>query len=331
MKKIVTFKLHKRQHNLREWKIFHSLEIIELKLFNQLVILNTSDLNLVISTLLALSIYYIRSTCLKWFKIPKNEMISLRNNLLKYGSFYYDQAIKLLRISLENPQFNVELSIIVSELLNKMSIYEFKNLNNSAIFKQGVISIFSRLIKYNILSKDVTIFLGFLDFASKTIHFPRYNYRVLYELRQMVYLVSPFVNQENIYHLNHLRSYIENVIDLFHNNSKFGDVIMYELLRNWLINLPSKIQVMHHINDPIDLIILRLYNTSSLILNNLFPFVNYSFLTNFQGNFKLYHNPDYSVRQVHWHNEILKIIDNYCIRVSTFFFETDEFVGDIYR
>lgn len=327
MKNTVSFKRLKRHHNLREWKIFHSLEIIELKLFNHLVILNPSDLKLITSTLLALSIYYIRSTCLKWFKMPKSHIVKLRHNLLKYGSLYYDQAIKLLRISLANPQFNVELSIIVSELLNKMSIYEFKTFNNSAIFKQGVISIFSRLIKYKILSKDVTIFLGFLDFASKTIHFPRYHHHILYELRQMVGLLTPFVTNDNILHLNHLRNYIQNVIDLFQNNSTFGDVIMYELLRNWLVNLPSGIQVMDHITTPIDLIILRLYHTTSVILNNLFPFVNYLFLTNFQGNFKLYHNPDYSVKQVLWNNEILKIIDNYCIRVSSFFLKRLNLLG----
>lgn len=321
----VTFKVIKKiknDHKLRSrW---NSLELIEIQLFKEfLSIKDVLERNLIVNSLLALSIFYIRSNSVKWFSITKDQKLKLRESLFVYGETYYNESIRLLRLLISKKNFNIELAIVLSDLLSKVSIYEFKTLNNCVIFSKGVVSIFSKLFDCDKLSPEIRYILNFLNYSSKTIYFPVYRYHMLYEFRDMLNLLTPFIqntSDSNKFLFNHLEKYLQILINSFEAENNNTNTI-YQLLRNWLINLPSNIQLVDYLKDPIEIIILKLYKTLAKMLDNLFPFVNYLFLTNFLGVIQLFNEPVYQIKKHPWEYPELIQLDNYCTRVTTFFFK----------
>lgn len=346
-----TFTVNKATIDDKPWSKSNSLKLLEIKLFNKL--LNRTELierNLIINSLMTLSIYTIRANAIKWFNLDKPQKLMLRQKLIKQGQVYYDYSLQYLQLILSSLSdtsrsktklnFNVELSVLVSELLNKVSIYEFNNLNNSMIFSKGLVSIFEELLlnvcdqnlgNSDTLSYDVKMMLMFLNFASKSTSFPKYTHDLLYEYQDMVGELEVYLNQINMkdsslkFSFNHLKKYTADLIRLFETNEPEAiheDInILYRMLRKWLCNLPTAVSLIDYLDNPIEFIIMKLYNTLGNILNNIFPQVNLIFLSNFKGHFQLFLDPNYAVRKFPWqgHETTLIKIDYYCNRATTFF------------
>lgn len=330
-----SFKPLSKRHNFKN----NVLEVIEVRLFKSFF--RKKELverDLIITSLITLSIYYMRASAVKKFDLNRSEKILLRERFLKYGQLYYNKSLRHLRHLISKDNFNVELAVVVSELLNKVSIFEFRNLNNSLIFSKGLISIFeSVLIKssesnpFDNKSNSIEMvnIMSFFNFASLSSHFPNYKYNLLYEFREHLTVFEanfrPRFSEKVIFYFNHLKNYTLELISHFENR-KIDEIyrdynLIYKLLRSWLINYPPMIQIIDWAKDPIEFVVLRLFQAMALSLNNLFPSVNGIFLTNFEGHLRLFDWTKVLIAPPEFlkENNIFIDMNNYCDRVIMFF------------
>ena len=135
-------------------KYARSMDLMEKQLLNRLNFRTfNSDSILVINAVLALTAYYMRSNCLKAFSnFGSNDPQQIqnyqqfRNFLIKISAKYYGIAIHKLRTMLSRKDYNVTIAIIVLSFMNKISIYEDADLNQSVTFSKGVIGIFNDIL-----------------------------------------------------------------------------------------------------------------------------------------------------------------------------------------
>ncbi|KAK6464416.1 hypothetical protein DFJ63DRAFT_333985 [Scheffersomyces coipomensis] len=321
--------------------------------------------SLIINTILALITYYLRANCIKNFSIfqphQTNDIMQFRNELFNLASKYYGLAINKLRklLTLKNHHYyyythNITIGLICSSLLNKTSIYQYSNLNHSITFSKGFISIFNDLLSSNDdnaeqnmaidNNNNLTWIVNFLIFASKTIYFPPYNPKLLLEFKQVLDKFKQILTQNMlsshgvipleswtliIFNFNHLYNYLNQLLQILATTPSTTDIspiILYKLLRHWLIILPSKIFIVENLINQFEICLMYLFKTLTHILDNIFPQVNFFFLQNFSGNgIKLWYEPfHYNIDLVNFiHNKSnnhfeLNEINKYCIRIITF-------------
>ena len=317
-------------------KYARSMDLMEKQLLNRLNFRTfNSDSILVINAVLALTAYYMRSNCLKAFSnFGSNDPQQIqnyqqfRNFLIKISAKYYGIAIHKLRTMLSRKDYNVTIAIIVLSFMNKISIYEDADLNQSVTFSKGVIGIFNDILSnfkqsnarflrlFNISNEssytsanDVSWIINFLVFASKSIFFPTYDPTILLEYNQTLIEYRDILHELNrqgiqpsqhvIFNFNHLFSYTQQLL-LFiqsHNTNNINQypILLYKLLRHWLIILPSKVHVLEYLSDPLEKTLMYLFRTLTKILDNLFPSVIFYFLHTFSGGLSLWYEPNYEL------------------------------------
>lgn len=299
---------------------------------------------LIINSLLSLSIFLIRSNLVKSFNLKTQEKNHLRHTLVKFGDDYYHRSITLLRRLIATSNGNSDLTLIISHLLNKVSILEFKSLENSLVFNNGLIGIIQNLVcsqkikRIDEYSADLQVILKFIVFGGKAVQFPSYNYNVLYEIQgylsqfehEFKTEMLDFPNNNLIFHFNHLKCYVDSLISQFECEVTIDHNVSYYNLRSWLVNLPNKVAIIETVKDPIEYMILTFYRTMCTVLNNLFPQTAGMFLIGFHGNLEVFVQPDYSVKYKTFKKLNLDEFEisqaykmqelwNYFIRLKTFF------------
>ncbi|KAK6456412.1 uncharacterized protein RJT20DRAFT_128305 [Scheffersomyces xylosifermentans] len=105
-------------------------------------------------------------------------------------------------------------------------------------------------------------------------------------------------------------------------------IILYKLLRQWLIILPSKMHILTYLSDPIERTLMHLFRALTKILDHIFPAVMFYFLQSFSGGLSIWfdntsdykdHYSDMTEAQQNPLFQELRIIEVYCIRVASFF------------
>ncbi|WEJ93825.1 hypothetical protein PSN45_001301 [Yamadazyma tenuis] len=263
--------------------------------------------------------------------MSKPDKLALRRRLYKLGHFYYNQAIQQLREVLAHTRFNVELAIVVSDFLNRVSILEFKNLHNSVVFSQGLTSIFQHSVVAEArhrpsksISPELNRIFALIIFATASRQYPSYPHTLLYEFQEQiwefeVHYAHLFTSISRFY-VNHLKHYTQMLIGLFESTPaaqiQADYHLVFKVLRQWLINLPSRVQLIDFIEDPVEYVGLRLYQTLAMILNNIFPTVSGWFLTDFRGSLVMFNTPDYHYKTPTRLSQfpVLQDLNTYCVR-----------------
>lgn len=319
-------------------KEMNSLQVIEMR-YCKMFLSNHQEVierDLIINVILSIGAFYLGNNAIDEFSVNQDGKSHLKTILAKRGHTYYTTSISLLRSIISKHKFSVELSIIVSLLLHKISIYEFEDINNSIIFSRGLFDILDSLVIKDFQHdkpKDINVVINFLSFASKSLYFPCYTYKVLYEYRSMLYQFASFIQYPTGMKVkfNNLNMFINDLITLCQDNiSEDGymgnsglinrdPLVVYRLLRRWLSILPPAVSILNDVTDEIEAVLLKFYNLLSLMMNNIFPALNFFFLSSFTGRLVYFRDAVYKHEPKTYHRTELTPFDTYCHRLSTFF------------
>jgi hypothetical protein len=334
-----------------------SMEDLERQLFHRIpskAFLEV-DSKLLINSIMALSCYYIQSNCIKCLANVTN-VPKIRQNIVKLSAKYYGEALYYLRTLLSTKDYDITTAILASSLLNKIAIFEYPKLDYSITFSKGVFNILNdlfmnitqqdsntkRFLSGNKSLADISWIINLLKYASKSYYFPTYDPQLLNEflavlnrLKGILLNLSP--PKQIIFHFNHLFKFVLRLMSLIKTHGmdalSTDPILLYSLLRRWLVILPSKVHVLEYLVDPLEKTLMNLYSTLTKILDNLFPRVMFYFLQRFSGGLSLWSEP----RQAHVLKEInhahlytmfdcfgdvktdLMKINIYAFRVTSFF------------
>lgn len=324
-----------------------SMDSMELRFFSLLVVqLFGHDLKLVFYAMLSLAAFYFRLNSLKNFegysKSNKAQFATLRKALLRIANKYYSITISKLRKLIVRDNYNVYVAIFTSSLLNKLSIYKYDNLAHSVTFSKGIVGIYNDILanKPDTSKYSISWTINFLIMALKSIYFPSYTCKVLYEyrenlikFRQLYDAARPpppegVASSNIIFHFEQLLAYVNQLLSILEQENflverlKKMPNLLYKLLRKCLIMLPSKLHIMDHVADPYEKCLMHLFRLLTRILDNVFPWMIFLFLNSFNGGIALNFEPHYELPPT-FHTEFaeqpeLREIRNYCIRASTF-------------
>ncbi|ODV81250.1 uncharacterized protein CANTADRAFT_20777 [Suhomyces tanzawaensis NRRL Y-17324] len=316
-----------------------SMDSYENEFFSRLLgsISLNSDSVLLMHTTFALMAYFMRSNSFKLFAsfatTPDTVALAqrLRRRLIRLSSKYYGLAIHQLRVMISTRHFNVATAVVVSSLLNKVSIYEYSDLHHSVTFSRGMVSIFNEVlvnsdhwhraedsIQRQQSLQDMEWITNYIVHASKAKHFPEYDPAVveeyagvlhafgaillqLHQSHQALALGSRF--QVLVFHFNHLHNYTTQLQELLAENDitsiNHDPHKLYKLLRHWLIIMPCRVHNIEHMaTNPLHMTLMALYKCLSRLLQNLFPAVLFHFLQGFCGGVSLWTDSRYALQFV---------------------------------
>lgn len=334
-----------------------SLENLERELFHQISCkaFLQADSKLLLNSVLALSCYYLQSNCIKSFD-NISDLLKTRHSIMKLSAKYYGKALHYLRTLLSTKNYDITMAILSSSLLNKIAIFEYPKLDYSITFSKGVFNILndlfnnlrqqdSKITKFLSGNKslvDISWIINFLMHASKSYYFPSYDPALLDEflgildkLKGILLKVSP--DKQIIFYFNHLYKFVLKLISLIKTHGvdaiSTDPILLYSLLRRWLVILPSKVHVLEYLEDPMEKTIMNLYSTLTKILDNLFPRVIFYFLQRFSGELTLWSEPrkELALQEIN-HSQLYSMFDHfgeykvdllkiniYAFRLSSFF------------
>lgn len=324
---------------------FPSMDKVEINYLLTQIHINPPDLEeefpLFFYTVLSLSSFYLRCNAIKSFEgfnlNNRDYFVKLRSKIHDFAVRYYSIAISELRKLILKENYNASVAIYVSSYLNKISIYEYPDLNHSIAFSKGTAGIFNDSISNNSKKDDISWTLNFLIFASKSIYFPSHSSGVLHEISKFLgkfgtILKNHTQNDQLIFQYNHLLNYLHNLINLINKKSvstiREDPRILYDILRKFMLIMPPKLFIAKHLKDKFEQILMNFYDLLARVLDNIFPNTKFFFLQGFKGGISLWYDPNYQVGKdflfdslfslpSYYHD--LKKIQEYCVRVSTFF------------
>lgn len=303
-----------------------SLDTMELtKLFSSELQLPESQA-LVFYLALALATFYLRGNAIKLFDLHTHEQLPnlrhLRTRLLTLASKYYGQAISRLSQLIVQPDYDVSTAIFASSYLNKVSTYEYADMSHSIAFSKGTAGIFNDSVLRG-RHHDIEWTIKFLIMAWRLYYFPAYTPKILIEYHEYLTKFMDLVGGALPgvgFHARLLLSFVNQLISW--TSSAPADQLrhpslVYRVLRQFLLIIPSKVPVMRWVKDPVERTLLYLYATLARMLDSMFPVAMYLFFQLFRGGLNLFFNPEYG-QSIDVH-DLLYDIQAYCIRVLTFF------------
>lgn len=287
---------------------------------------------LIYYSIMALTVFYIKNNAVHWFKYDTPQQNKIKLYLLSAGSNYYGIALSHLRTYLTAENSNVSVSIVVSSLLNKLTIYEFKDSSHSLAFTNGTAGIFNTALQnpngYNKL--EFAWIINYLDIAYKTDFFPSYSYKTLQEFSEYVELYEQNIHHEFddklkvVLQLNNLKKFLAD----FHDITKTHLVseirndykLVYTVLRNYLRILPDEMFFIKFTRKNVmKYILMLLYEALSKLLESILPNCYHLFFQGFKEGIKLWNVPNYTWVKLENIPDDLERVEQYSIRVSSFF------------
>lgn len=302
------------------------------------------EAELIYNSIMALLTFYIKNNAVNWFKCHLQIQNKIKVSLLSIASKYYGDALSHLRWYLTDKDSNVSTSIIVSSYLNKLAIYEFKDPSHSLAFTNGTAGIFNTALQnpsgYN--KQEFAWIINYLDIAYKTDFFPSYSYQTLQEFSEYVELYEHNIiphefedKQTVIQQLNNLKAFLAD----FHKITKTHLVnemrndynLVYTLLRNLLRILPDEVMLIKHQRKKVmKHILMLLYEALTRLLESIIPNCYHLFFQGFKEGIKLWNTPDYVTIPIENIPEDLERVEQYSIRISSFFQKRFNFLSTFF-
>ncbi|CUM67484.1 uncharacterized protein PRCAT00005181001 [Priceomyces carsonii] len=305
-------------------------------LFIQLLKRANSDI--LFDAVLSLSCHHLSENAFSSLGVCKNgkasDIYELNHYLKESAAKHYSATISKLLSSLESPDHDIVTSIAASSVLHKVAIYEETDLKESAVFTNGMISIFvDFLISTNTYSKAVISVANFLVFAYCSFYFPSYKPTVILEyysvLKDFESAIAGIENSSILYHFENLSRFAYSLVIAIEQGELDRPFAIFSLLRKWIAIIPPKLHILDSIKDPLERCLLYLFKTLLNILDNVFPKAIFFFLQNFDGLNSMFckqnQGKNHSCPDLR-----IKEINTYCIRVSSFFERRSNFLAILY-
>lgn len=235
---------------------------------------------------------------------------------------YYNNAIVYLKRLISGPDYELTIALVASSMLNRVALYECNNSKVSTTFLNGMLSIYDVLYRDETLRKlphELAWSLNFLDFLSKSRHFPPYNPQFLVEFQRKISLMGQLLlryfeanphdckRKALAYDYNNLSKYVAYVmkITLVKGRPKVNPDIeqmvsppqLFELLRRWYVIMPPYTQIHVSLKHPMAKILGYFYFGFAICLDSIFPETMHMYKLTFNGGVQLYIN---FVRQHHF-------------------------------